>query len=96
MELTHHDPDQDGNYPVRTYACEHCERRHVYKRSFEDIPELCPSCGGPMHRDWQTDGMQFQMTTPIREVRHKLRREEREGKRIRPMDRDMNPHIATV
>jgi predicted nucleic acid-binding Zn ribbon protein len=90
-----HDPGQTG-YPTRTYTCEHCERDHVFKRSFEDIPELCPACGAPMHRNWQADGVRFHMVTPIRDVKHKLRQEEREGKRPRPIDRNMNPHIATV
>lgn len=37
-----------------------------------------------------------QATTPIRDVRHVLRKEEREGKRPRAIDRDLNPHFATV
>lgn len=96
-DITHHDAGRDGLYPTRTYRCSTCEALHQYKRPYGDIPEESPCCGVALHRAYDVDNMPgFVMATPIREVRHKLRQEEREGKRVRAIDREMNPHIATV
>ncbi|RKY68951.1 MAG: hypothetical protein DRQ02_02640 [Candidatus Latescibacterota bacterium] len=89
-----HDLDTGPHYPVRNFRCS-CGLVHRFRRAWVAIPES-PLCCSKMARDWNIDGFQFQMTTPIREVRHKLRQEEREGKRPRAIERDMNPHIATV
>lgn len=89
-----HDKGREGNYPVRNYHCA-CGLLHQYKRPFDEIP-TSPLCCGIMRRAWGVDGLRFQVTTPIREVRHKLREEERLGQRPKAIDRNMNPHIATV
>lgn len=91
-----HDAEQTSNWPVRTYRCTQCGTAHQYKRAFADIPDQSPCCNAPLSRAFDMDGVKFQTTTLIKDVRHVLRREEREGKRPRAIDRDLNPHIATV
>jgi len=94
----HHDAEQTGNWPVRTYRCTTCGELHQYKRAYDDIPLTSPCCDAPKIRAYNLDlgDMRFYTTTLIKDVRHVLRREEREGKRPRAIDRDMNPHFATV
>lgn len=94
--MEHHDEGQKSHWPTRTYRCASCGALHQYKRAFDDIPRQSPCCAAGMERAYNVDGMKFQMKTPIREVRHKLRQEEREGKRLPAGRRDLNPHLATV
>jgi hypothetical protein len=89
--------DEWSGYPERSYKCLRCTARHLYRRRYEDIPAKCSLCQGEITRDYRADGApRCQVTTPIRDVRFKLEKEEREGKRPRAIERDMDPHIATV
>ena len=91
-----HDEDQEANYPVRSYRCTSCGTLHVYKRAFIEIPRRrSPCCDVPMCRDYGEDGVRFQIKTEVRDVRHKLRQEEREGKRPRAIEETPH-HIATL
>jgi len=94
--MTNHDAKQTGCYPVRTYHCARCKKLHQYKRTLKDIPPTSPCCDAPLSRAFDLDGVKFQTTTLIKDVRYKLRQEEKEGKRPRAIDRDLNPHFATV
>jgi len=92
-----HDEGQTSYWPTRTYRCAKCGALHQYKRALADIPLQSPCCTAGMGRAYDVDGVPgFVMKTPIREVRHKLRQEEREGKRLPAAQRDLNPHFATV
>lgn len=96
--MTNHDAEQTSNWPVRTYRCTRCKELHQYKRALKDVPSMSSCCDAPMSRAFDADlgSIATQATTPIRDVRHVLRKEEREGKRPRAIDRDLNPHFATV
>jgi len=84
----HHDTEREGHYPTRTYRCSNCGVAHQYKRPYGDIPlEESPCCGALLHRAYDMDGMPgFVVRTEIRDVRHKLRQEERDGKRPRAIE----------
>jgi hypothetical protein len=90
-----HDPGAAG-WPERDYRCENCQKIHRYKRTWPNIPKICPVCGGELHRYWNTGGLpSIQMKTELREVRFKLEQEVRQGKR--PHARDEKEHsIATL
>ena len=88
--------DEWSGYPERTYKCLRCTARHLYRRQYEDIPKVCSLCQGELARDYKADGVpEFHMKTPIRDVRFKLRQEEREGKRPRAIE-EKDSHFATV
>jgi len=87
-DIVYHDAYREGHYHTRTYRCTICDKLHQFKRPFVQIPHgESPCCQGPMSRAHDVDGMAgFVVKTEIRDVRHKLRREEREGKRPRAIE----------
>jgi len=85
--ILNHDEGKVGAWPERDYRCQDCDQIHRYKRTLGAIPERCSVCDGLLFRYWGEGGLPtFHVKTETREVRFKLEREVKEGKRPRAMD----------